>query len=263
LTIYQNKQHYYLDDNDSELKSSREKPRDGREPNQTLQDKLRRTKTSLKWNADLFLFKKDSPEMKEMFRYQINPSFGEPIFKYGCLLHTGYFTAGAEKDLHNNGKEKKNAKEHPFPRTTVGKIIANAIVYGTDDYDALNGDCSMENIYRWIDLNAHLFCSVIIASKEENERLNKLTGTKEEDGKEIIQYTFPQLLNLEHYRDVGLTLNRNLSRFNKYTKPAAAKKYQHLRDNPHLNPPSWTHLMDDSHFFPEIVTPAMKELVIA
>ena len=51
---------------------------------------------------------------------------------------------------------------------------------------------------------------------------------KEEDGKEIIQYTFPQLLNLEHYRDVGLTLNRNLSRFNKYTKPAAAKKYQHL-----------------------------------
>ena len=136
----------------------------------------------------------------------------------------------------------------------MGKIIANAIVHGTDDYDALNGDCSMENIYRWIESNAHLFCSIIISTKKENKKLDRLTKTK--------FYSFPQLLNLEHYRDLGLSLNRNLSRFNKYTKPKAAKKYQHLRDNPHLNPPNWTHLLDDSHFFPETLTPAMKELFI-
>ena len=254
MTIYQNKQLYCLDDNDSSLKKHRETPRDGREPNQTLQDKLRRTKTSLKWNADLFLFKKDSPEMEEMFRYQINPSFGEPIFKFSCYLHTGYFTSGAEKDLHTKGEKSKNTEEHWIPRTTVGKIIANAIVHGTDDYDALNGDCSMDNIYRWIDSNTHLFCSIIISTKKENKKLDHLTKTK--------FYSFPQLLNLEHYRDLGLSLNRNLSRFNKYTKPKPAKKYQHLRDNPHLNPPNWTHLLDDSHFFPETLTPAMNELFI-
>ena len=93
--------------------------------------------------------------------------------------------------------------------------------------------------------------------------MDNLTKIKEEDGKEIIQYTFPQLLNLEHYKDLGISLNRNLSRFNKYTKPKSrAKKWQHLWDNPEQNDPSWTHLMDDSHFFSEIRTPAMNELFI-
>jgi len=247
LTIYQNKQLYYLDDNNSELKSYREKPR------KSLQDKLERTKTALKWNADLFHSKKNDPFMQQMFNYLINPSFGEPIFKFSCYLHTGYFTSGAEKDLHTKGEKSKNTEEHWIPRTTVGKIIANAIVHGTDDYDALSGDCSMDNIYRWIDSNTHLFCSIIISTKKENKKLDHLTKTK--------FYSFPQLLNLEHYRDLGLFLSRNLSRFNKYTKPKPAKKYQHLRDNPHLNPPNWTHLLDDSHFFPEILTPAMKELI--
>ena len=249
MTIYQNKQQYYLDDNDSELKRYREKPR------KDLQGKLERTKTALKWGVDMFYDKKDDPLMGEMFKYLINPIFAEPIFKFGCCLHTGYFTSGAEPVLYKKDKDGKSlvTEEHWIPRTTVGKIIANAIVYGTDHFDALNGDCSIENIYRWIDLNTHLFCSIIIASKEENEELNVLTGKD--------QYSFSQLLNLEHYRDLGLSLNRNLSRFNKYTKPKPAKKYQHLRDNPHLNPPNWTHLLDDSHFFPEILTPAMKELI--
>jgi len=245
LTIYQNKQLYYLSESDSELKSYREKPR------KRLQDKLERTKTALKWGADMFDDKKDDPLMGEMFKYLINPIFGESIFKFSCYLHTGYFTSGAEEDLYNTDYV---TKEHWVPRTTVGKIIANAIVYGTDEFDALNGDCSIENIYRWIDSNTHLFCSTIIASKEENEELNVLTGKD--------QYSFSQLLNLEHYKDLGISLNRNLSRFNKYTKPKAAKKYQHLRDNPHLNPPNWTHLLDDSYFFPETITPAMKELFI-
>ena len=91
MTIYQNKQLYYLDDNNSELKSYREKPR------KSLQDKLERTKTALKWNADLFHSKKNDPFMQQMFNYLINPSFGEPIFKFSCYLHTGYFTSGAEK----------------------------------------------------------------------------------------------------------------------------------------------------------------------
>lgn len=264
MVTYTENNLYYLDDNDSELKSYREKPRVVRKSNQTLQDKLRRTKTSLKWNADMYVLKKDSLDMEEMFHPQINPSFGEPIFKFGCFLHTGYFTSGAEKILYKKDKNGKSlvTEEHWVPRTTVGKIIANAIVYDTDDFDALNGDCSIENVYRWIDSNAHLFCSVIISTKKENKQLDNLTKIKEEDGKEIIQYTFPQLLNLEHYKDLGISLNRNLSRFNKYTKPPAAKKYQHLRDNPEQNPPSWTHLMDDSHFFSEIRTPAMKELFI-
>ena len=105
-------------------------------------------------------------------------------------------------DLYNKDHV---TEEHWIPRTTVGKIIANAIVYGTDHFDALNGDCSIENIYRWIDSNTHLFCSIIISSKEENEKLNALTSRD--------QYTFPQLLNLEHYKDLGISLNRSLSRF--------------------------------------------------
>ena len=259
MTIYQNKQLYYLDGNDSELKSYREKPR------KSLPDKLRRTKTALRWHAEDWHRRKDHPEMPDMFDHLVNPDFGEPILKCACYLHTGYFTSAAKKDLHNNNKgtESKNTKEHWIPRTTVGKIIANAVVYGRDDYNALNGDCSLENVYRWIDSNAHLFCSIIISTKKENKQLDKLTKTKEEDGKDIIQYTFPQLLNLEHYKDLGISLSRNLSRFNKYTKPKwRSKKNQHLWDNPHLNPPSWTHLMDDSHFFSEIRTPAMKELFI-
>ena len=260
MIIYQNKQQYYLDDNDSSLKKHRETSRVGQKPNQTLQDKLRRTKIALKWGTDYFYDRKDDPDMGEMFKYQINPILAEPIFKLGCYLHTGYFTSGSEKDLYN---KDHITEEHWIPRTTVGKIIANAIVHGTDDYDALNGDCSMENIYRWIDSNAHLFCSIIISTKKENKKLDGETKTKEKDGKDIIQYTFPQLLNLEHYRDLGLSLNRNLSRFNKYNKPKwISKKNQHLWDNPHLNPPNWIHLMDDSHFFPQIITPAMKELAI-
>jgi len=247
LTIYQKDQLYILDDDEPSLKKYRENPR------KDLQIKLRRTKTALRWHAEDWHRRKDHSEMPDMFDHLVNPDFGEPILKCACYLHTGYFTSGAKKDLHNKGKKSKNTEEHWIPRTTVGKIIANAVVHGTDDYDALNGDCSIENIYRWIDLNAHLFCSVIISTKKQNKQLDNLTKTK--------FYSFPQLLNLEHYRDLGLSLSRNLSRFNKYTKPKwRSKKNQHLWDNPHLNPPNWTHLLDDSHFFPEILTPAMNEL---
>ena len=249
MTIYQKDRLYYLDDDEPSLKKYRENPR------KDLEGKLERTKIALKWNTDLFHSKKNDPLMQQMFNYLINPSFGEPIFKFSCYLHTGYFTVGAEKDLHITGEKRNNTEEHWIPRTTVGKIIANAIVHGTDDYDALNGDCSIENIYRWIDLNAHLFCSVIISTKKQNKQLDNLTKTK--------FYSFPQLLNLEHYRDLGLSLNRNLSRFNKYTKPKwRSKKNQHLWDNPEENPPNWTHLKDDSCFFPKILTSAMNGLHI-
>ena len=249
MAIYKNKQLYYLSENDSELKSHREKSR------KNLHDKLRRTKTALKWHTEDWHRRKDYPEMPDMFDRLVNPDFGEPILKCGCYLHTGYFTSGAKKDLHNKGKKSKNTEEHWIPRTTVGKIIANAVVYGRDDYNALNGDCSLENVYRWIDSNVHLFCSIIISTKKENKKLDHLTKTK--------FYSFPQLLNLEHYREFGLSLNRNFSRFNKYNKPKwRSKKNQHLWDNPHLNPPNWTHLMDDSFFFPQIITCAMCELSI-
>ena len=252
MVIYQKDRLYRLGDNDPSLKNYRETPRED------LQGKLRRTKIALKWNADLYLLKKDGPDMKEMFQPQINPSFGEPIFKHGCYLYTGYLTSGAAPVLYKKDEKGKSlvTNEHWIPRTTVGKIIANAIVYGTDDFDALNGDCSIENIYRWIDSNTHLFCSIIISSKEENNELNDLTSKD--------QYSFSQLLNLEHYKDLGISLNRNLSLFDRYYKPKSrAKKWQDHWDNPHLNPPKWKHLMDDSHFFSEIRTPAMRELVIA
>ena len=255
--IYEENNLYYLSDDNSSLQSHQRKPR------KNLEDYLRNTKTSLKWNADLYLLKKDSDDMSRMFEPQINPSFGEPIFKHQCTLHTGYFTSGvngAESDLYNG---KYVTKEHWIPRTTVGKIIANAVVHGTDNWDALNGDCSIENIYRWIDSYAHLFCSVIIASRVENRQLNNLTKTKDSDGNETIPYTFQQLLNLEHYKDLGISLNRNLSKFKRYSNPKSrAKKWQHRWDNPHLNPPIWTHLGDDSFFFPNIITPAMKELCV-
>ena len=251
VNIYKENNLYYLSDDNLSLQSHQRKPR------KDLEGKLERTKTALKWGSEMFYSKKDDPQMKYIFKNLINPIFAEPIFKFSCYLHTGYFTSGAEPVLYKKDKDGKSlvTEEHWIPRTTVGKIIADAIVYGTDDYDALNGDCSLENIYRWIDTNTHLFCSIIISSKEENKTLNDLTKKD--------QYTFQQLLNLEHYKDLGISLNRNLSMFKDYSKPPSrAKKWQDRWDNPHLNPPKWKHLGDDSFFFPNIITPAMQELCL-
>ena len=246
VKIYKENNLYYLSDDNPSLQSHQRKPR------KDLQGKLERTKTALKWGSEMFYNKKDDPHMKQMFKHLINPIFGEPIFKFSCYLHTGYFTSGAKEDLYNKDHV---TEEHWIPRTTVGKIIANAIVYNTDDFDALNGDCSLENIYRWIDSNTHLFCSIIISSKEENEKLNDLTNKD--------QYSFQQLLNLEHYKDLGISLSRNLSKFERYLNPKSrAKKWQHLWDNPHLNTPKWKHLKDDSFFYPNTITPAMQELCL-
>ena len=212
VKIYKENNLYYLSDDNLSLQSHQRKPR------KDLEGKLERTKTALKWGSEMFYSKKDDPQMKYIFKNLINPIFAEPIFKFSCYLHTGYFTSGAEPVLYKKDKDGKSlvTEEHWIPRTTVGKIIADAIVYGTDDYDALNGDCSLENIYRWIDTNTHLFCSIIISSKEENKTLNDLTKKN--------QYTFQQLLNLEHYKDLGISLNRNLSMFKDYSKPPSRAK---------------------------------------
>ena len=219
---------YLLSEDNEYLKVHREKPR------KNLDEKLNKTKIALKWGAELFYNKKDDPQMKEMFRYLINPILGEPIFKFDCYFHTGYFTSGAKDTLY----QTSHPLEHWIPRTTVGKIIANAIVNNTDDYDVFGGDCSVENIFRWIDDYTHLFCSVIVATSEENSKLDKLIQNN--------NYTFQQLLDLQHYRDLGITLYRNYSRFNQYNK-----------SNDKQN---WRHLLDDSYFYPNIITPAMQEL---
>ena len=82
-----------------------------------------------------------------------------------------------------------------------------------------------------------MFCSVIVASSEENSMLDKRIQSH--------LYTFQELLDLKHYKDLGICLHRNQSRFNKYNKSG--------REN-------WRHLLDDSHFYPSIITSAMQEL---
>ena len=225
--MYKENNLYFLSEDNEYLKKHREKPR------KNLDVKLEKTKTALKWGAELFHSKKDDPQMSDMFRYLINPILGEPIFKFDCYFHTGYFTHGVKDNLY----EKNHPLEHWIPRTTVGKIIANAVVYGKDDYEVFGDDCSMDNIFRWIDNYTHLFCSVIVASSEENHDLDKLIQNR--------NYTFQQLLDLQHYKDLGINLYRNQSRFNKYNKNG--------REN-------WRHLLDDSHFYPSIITSAMQEL---
>jgi len=225
--MYKENNLYFLSEDNEYLKKHREKPR------KNLDAKLDKTKTALKWGTELFYSKKDDPQMSDMFRYLINPILGEPIFKFDCYFHTGYFTNGVKDNLYENN----HPLEHWIPRTTVGKIIANAVVYGKDDYQAFDGDCSLDNIYKWIDDYTHLFCSVIVASSEENSMLDKRIQNN--------HYTFQQLLDLQHYKDLGITLYRNQSRFNKYNKNGSQ---------------SWRHLLDDSFFYPNIITPAMREL---
>ena len=225
--MYKENNLYFLSEDNEYLKKHREKPR------KNLDAKLDKTKTALKWGTELFYSKKDDPQMSDMFRYLINPILGEPIFKFDCYFHTGYFTNGVKDNLYENN----HPLEHWIPRTTVGKIIANAVVYGKDPYHAFDGDCSLDNIYKWIDDYTHLFCSVIVASSEENSMLDKRIQNN--------HYTFQQLLDLQHYKDLGITLYRNQSRFNKYNKNGSQ---------------SWRHLLDDSFFYPNIITPAMREL---
>ena len=225
--MYKENNLYFLSEDNEYLKKHREKPR------KNLDVKLEKTKTALKWGTELFHSKKDDPQMSDMFRYLINPILGEPIFKFDCYFHTGYFTNGVKDNLY----EKNHPLEHWIPRTTVGKIIANAVVYGKDPYHAFDGDCSLDNIYKWIDDYTHLFCSVIVASSEENSMLDKRIQNH--------NYTFQQLLDLQHYKDLGINLYRNQSRFNKYNKNGSQ---------------NWRHLLDDSHFHPNIITPAMQEL---
>lgn len=226
--MYNENNLYFLNEDNEYLKKHRQKSR------KNLDEKLNKTKIALKWGAELFYNKKDDPQMKEMFRYLINPILGEPIFKFDCYFHTGYFTSDTKDTLY----QINHPLEHWIPRTTVGKIIANAIVNNTDDYGVFDGNCSMENIFRWIDDYTHLFCSVIVASSEENSKLDKLIQKN--------NYTFQQLLDLQHYRDLGINLYRNYSKFNKYNKGDGKE--------------NWTHLKDDSHFYPNIITPAMQEL---
>jgi len=221
---------YFLSERNEYLKAHREKPR------KNLDAKLEKTKTALKWGAELFHSKKDDPQMSDMFRYLINPILGEPIFKFDCYFHTGYFTDGVKDNLY----EKNHPLEHWIPRTTVGKIIANAVVYGKDPYQAFDGDCSLDNVYKWIDDYTHLFCSVIVASSEENSMLDKRIQNH--------LYTFQELLDLKHYKDLGISLHRNQSRFNKYNKNDSQ---------------NWRHLLDDSHFYPSIITSGMSDLCIA
>ena len=221
---------YFLSERNEYLKAHREKPR------KNLDAKLEKTKTALKWGAELFHSKKDDPQMSDMFRYLINPILGEPIFKFDCYFHTGYFTDGVKDNLY----EKNHPLEHWIPRTTVGKIIANAVVYGKDPYQAFDGDCSLDNVYKWIDDYTHLFCSVIVASSEENSMLDKRIQNH--------LYTFQELLDLKHYKDLGICLHRGQSRFNKYNKSGGQ---------------NWRHLLDDSHFYPNIITSGMSDLCIA
>lgn len=235
---------------------------------------LQKTNYLLRMSASLVDLYKNDERVIDYSNDLANPYFGEVIFKSGCKLYTGYFTDDSVQWLYNKkiwrSKETTErlgeprdgfTEEHWIPRTTVGKIIVDALIYGKDEYDVFNGDTSLESVHNWIDNNTALFCSIIIASKSENDQLN----TEIEKN----HYTFPQLLNLDHYRSLGITLHKNNHfKFNKYCKPGGTRKtnmfgasVKEQKENFELRNQNWSFpTLDDSHFFPSIITPAMQEL---
>ena len=263
MILYEENQLYYLSEDHDGHKKTSEKVRTN------LQNHLEDTITVLQLAAEFVDFKKNDERLHRVVKLIANPWFGEPIFKVGCYLYTGYFTSGAEEWLNTKPETWRSAKqttklgiprdgwtkEHWIPRTTVGKIIVDALCYNKDDYKVFDGNCSIKNVCRWIEQNTHLFCSIIISSEEENDQLNSLIGKK--------HFTFEQLLNLEHYKELGITLDRNKHVFKGYKKARKAKKYKAEQDDITLRGQKWGFVVkDDSFHYPQIITPAMKELSI-
>ena len=263
MVTYAENHLYHLDEDDPYHKKERETSRS------MLQTHLENTIYMLQYSAGNVDRGRDFKHLDRIVSKIANPYFGEVIFKGGFNLYTGYFTSGAEEWLNTNSSNWRSSKqtkklgqprdgwtkEHWIPRTTVGKIIIDALVYNKDDYKVFDGDCSIENVCSWIEKNTHLFCSVIISSKEENDKLDKLIDDN--------HFTFEQLLNLEHYKELGITLDRNKHLFKKYLKPRPAKRYKAEQDDISLRKQKWSFVVkDDSFYFPEIVTPAMKRLTI-
>jgi hypothetical protein len=263
MVTYAENHLYHLDEDDPYHKKERETSRS------MLQTHLENTMYMLQYSSINVDRGRDFKRLDRIINKIPNPYFGEVIFKAGFYLYTGYFTSGAEQWLNRSSSNWRSSKqtkklgeprdgwteEHWIPRTTVGKIAMDALLYNKDDYKVFDGDCSIENVCSWIEKNIHLFCSVIISSKDENDKLDKLIDDN--------HFTFEQLLNLEHYKELGITLDRNKHLFKKYLKPRLAKRYKAEQDDISLRKQKWSFVVkDDSHFFPQIITPAMKELAI-
>lgn len=262
MILYEENQLYYLNEDHDGHKKTREKVR-------KVQNNLEDTIDLLQVGAKGYDLLKNDDGMRRVVKGIVNPWFGEPIFKAGCYLFTGYFTSGAEEWLNTKPETWRSAKqttklgeprdgwtkEHWIPRTTVGKIIIDALCYNKDDYKVFDGNCNIKSVCHWIEQNTHLFCSIIISSEEENHQLNDLIQKK--------HFTFEQLLNLEHYKELGITLDRNKHIFKGYKKARKAKKYKAEQDDITLRGQKWSFVVkDDSFNYPQIITPAMKELSI-
>jgi len=242
--MYKENQKYILEENNEQLANYRQKPAAAQHTN--LKELIHFLEKKLEWyydNRHDKIFVKGAPKA-------VNPDFAEYIFKFGCNLATGYFSSGVKDDLYTKeGNKYIRVMEHWVPRTAlVGKVIYYGLYKGEDRFGALNGDCSYDNILKWLIKWTPLFCSHIITTKAENQKLNSLTKLpKKKNGLEPPpKYTFEQILNLEHYKEAGITLHRNLCLFNKYNKTD--------------NKENWSFIPDHSYHFPEIDTPAMKEL---
>ena len=170
---------------------------------------------------------------KDNYSVFCNVPFGEYIFKnHKGKTYTGLISQGAAyRDSVNH------VEEHYIPRTTTGKIIVEAIK-NNDIYNVFDNNCSIDNVCKFIDEEYSKFGSVIITTKYENKRLdNYLTANS---------LTYSDLQNFEHYKAVGIELLEKIK---------VSKKKNKIKKE--------VFLKNDSKFFPEIVTSAMKELVIA
>tara|TARA_R100000234_G_scaffold28101_1_gene16218 strand:- start:328 stop:1182 length:855 start_codon:yes stop_codon:yes gene_type:complete len=275
VKIYkENKLYSYDEDNYFHVKQINE---GGRSNPKLKQSHLDKTKKLLKMSASMIDLHKNDKEVVRYASDLANPYFAEPIFKCGCKLYTGYFTDNASQWLYNEKDWRPKStteklgeprdgytEEHWIPRTTVGKIIVDGLFFKSDNYNVFNtNNISLDMVHNWIDENTHLFCSLIIASVDENDKL------KTEIDKN--HYTFSQLLNLEHYKSNGITLHKNTHfLFEGYCAANGSRKTNifgktvgEQKQNIQWRHQKWDFpTSDDSHFYPNIITPAMQELCV-
>ena len=179
-------------------------------------------------------------QKEKLYNVDANTLFGEPLFKSGLKIGTGYMTKGAVQS-HMMGLEKHKefgvTCEHWFPRTHVGRILISA-AHGIDIDNIFDNDITKEKVLSFIENNITLFCSVIISSKKENMEIDSVVANG--------NFKYNDYINMNHYVEANFDICRWVGFPNRGEIISTASI---------LGP-----LKDYSYYYPQIITQGMVEL---
>lgn len=177
---------------------------------------------------------------EKLYKIDTNTLFGEPLFKSGMKIGTGYITKGAIRSYQLGLEDNKYdgvTCEHWFPRTHVGRILVSA-AHGVDVDNIFDNNITETKVLNFIEKNIPLFCSVIISSKKENMEIDNVVKNNE--------FTYNDYINLTHYEQANFEIFRWVG-FPKRGKIITTASI--------LGP-----LKDYSYYYPQVITEGMKNL---